>query len=599
VSKTILLARTFFARFFESDLLPPGLPQVQLIVWSMALLAGPGLLMPMFLSKRYPQLEADPAQLAQALFGDRLIFITLGMTSMGFVALVLWQNVFPDKRDARLLGVLPLTERALVAGRLLALSMLAGVFVIGINAIPTVTYGPLVGYYGGAANVLLGAVAYLAATASGGVFVFFTLVTAQALCLNAGRSFADRFAPALQVLFIFALFLQLFFLPRLMASLGADLARVAADPVLRNVPFAWFLGLADTVGGRPGPGSLSLAGRAMLATVGMVGASFGLLALTHGRLMRMALEGRETKGRAGRTRRSILTPLVAVACRGATERAIFEFTVRTLLRSRSHRMLLAIYLGVALAMMSLSVAPLIVRDGLAGLAQPRAPLLAVPLIFFFFMLIGVSVMIAIPVEPKANWIFRLLEPADRVAAISGLRNAMLALIVAPVTLVAATVGTFAWGPWPALVHGLVCASMGWLLCELLLARVRRLPFTCTYFPGRTRMQMWPIYVLAFSNYCFTTAVLELGFIASAGRLATFLLAVSASIAVLTLMRARRLADPPGLRFEEEDPEAVFEGFSLSEGLAARAPAAISPSSQPASRPVSRSSMPRRPPSTFP
>ena len=44
---------------------------------------------------------------------DRLIFIILSMTAMGFVALVLWQNVFPDRRDARLLGVLPLRGRVL------------------------------------------------------------------------------------------------------------------------------------------------------------------------------------------------------------------------------------------------------------------------------------------------------------------------------------------------------------------------------------------------------------------------------------------------------------------------------------------------------
>jgi hypothetical protein len=51
------------------------------------------------------------------------------------------------------------------------------------------------------------------------------------------------------------------------------------------------------------------------------------------------------------------------------------------------------------------------------------------------------------------------------------------------------------------------------------------------------------------------------------------------IASLSLVRARRLAGPPGLRFEEEDPEAIFDGFRLSEGLAARAPAGAPPSRQ--------------------
>jgi hypothetical protein len=120
LKRALLLARTFFARFFESDLLPPGLPQVQLVIWSLSLLAAPGLLLPVRLSGAYTQLEHKPELLIRAIQGHRLIFLVLSMTSMGLVALVLWQNLYPDRRDARLLGVLPLSSRVLVAGRLLA-----------------------------------------------------------------------------------------------------------------------------------------------------------------------------------------------------------------------------------------------------------------------------------------------------------------------------------------------------------------------------------------------------------------------------------------------------------------------------------------------
>ena len=38
-------------------------------------------------------------------------------------------------------------------------------------------------------------------------------------------------------------------------------------------------------------------------------------------------------------------------------------------------------------------------------------------------------------------------------------------------------------------------------------------------------------------------------------------------AALVVLRGRFLEDAPGLRFEEEDPQAIFEGFGLSEGTA--------------------------------
>ena len=61
----------------------------------------------------------------------RLIFITLTMTALGLVALVIWEGVFPDRRDARILGSLPLRSRTLIAARLGALGALAGIFIVG------------------------------------------------------------------------------------------------------------------------------------------------------------------------------------------------------------------------------------------------------------------------------------------------------------------------------------------------------------------------------------------------------------------------------------------------------------------------------------
>jgi hypothetical protein len=51
-----------------------------------------------------------------------------------------------------------------------------------------------------------------------------------------------------------------------------------------------------------------------------------------------------------------------------------------------------------------------------------------------------------------------------------------------------------------------------------------------------------------------------------------------AIQLLVWLRRRELGAPDGLRFEESDPEALFEGFRLSEALAARATRA--PSSNP-------------------
>jgi hypothetical protein len=571
VTQAELLARTFFARFFESDLMPPGMPQAQLVIASLAALAAPGLLLPTRFGAKYVALATrDPQALPHALLVDRLLFITLTMTAMGLVALVIWEGVFPDRRDGRILGALPVPGRVLILGRLLALAALAGIFSLGVNAIPTVMYGPLISAYGGASNVLLGLLSHFVATACAGAFVFFLLIALQGVLLNvAGRRAAERLSVVLQALFVVVLLQMIFFLPRMGSFVHTDL-RTAADSYLAAVPSIWFLGLYDVLGGRPSPGSGRLAAMAILATAGAVSTATGLLIATHKRLMRQAVEGREAGSvRAGRLVGPLVRRVSDLPWRHHVERATFEFTLRTLIRSRTHGMLMALYVGVAMALVVSGLIPVMLRHGIAGFAKPDVGLLSGPLILAFLTLVGLRVVVGLPVEPKANWIVRLLEPADRVAVSNGARNAFLVAGALPSTLLAAGGAALLWGPWTAIVHGVVCAVMTWLLAELILIGFDKVPFTSTYYPGRARLRTrWPLYLIAFTNFCFTTASLELVLLSSGESLAWFVVAGGIGIGVAWAVRAYHAREAPGLTFEEEDPDAMFQGFQLSEGLAA-------------------------------
>ena len=55
-------------------------------------------------------------------------------------------------------------------------------------------------------------------------------------------------------------------------------------------------------------------------------------------------------------------------------------------------------------------------------------------------------------------------------------------------------------------------------------------------------------------------------------LGVFLVSLAVVIAGLAHLRRRGLQRPPGLVYEEEEPGRMFEGFKLSEGLAAESPA---------------------------
>jgi hypothetical protein len=112
-------------------------------------------------------------------------------------------------------------------------------------------------------------------------------------------------------------------------------------------------------------------------------------------------------------------------------------------------------------------------------------------------------------------------------------------------------------------------TAGVLLADVLLVRLRKIPFTCTYRPGRSRARtLWPLYIAAFSVYSFGLANLEVIALHNTLVLGAVLLVAGLMDGGLAVLRHFDLQPPPGLSYAEEDPDALFGGFRLSEGLAA-------------------------------
>jgi hypothetical protein len=580
VNLTTLLARALFRRFFETDLIPPGGDAAQTVIAFLTLLAAPGLLLPFRFSLKYVELAArSPDALARALITDRLLFVTLTFIALGLVALVIWEGVFPDRRDARLLGALPIPDRVMIRARLMALAGLAGIFMLGTNTVPTLIYGSVLGISGGAVTPVHGILAHLLTTVAAGAFVFSGLIALQGLLLNLfGRRAAERLSIVLQLVFVVGLLQLVYFFPYLMSMLTTRISDLSSHPFLRLVPSVWFLGLYDVLGGDADPGAWPLALTAMAATLTAVGSSVFLLSATHGRLMRLALESRDAAGRSSSVTRTVSRLFNTYVVRRPIERALYAFTMKTLIRSRTHRMLMALYVGIALALSLSGLIPLLIRFGMQGLAKPGVFVMSIPLMVLFIALAGMRAVFALPVEPRANWIFRLLEPAERTIAIDGARDAMLVGAVAPIAAVAFLSGASLWGLWPGFVHGVTCFVLGWALAETLLISLAKLPFTCTYYPGLSRMRtMWPVYLTAFSTFSYSTPLLEMVMIESTFGLLIFTAVIATIVALLRFVRTRRLNEELGLRFQEEDPTAMFQGFQLSEALAANGPAHNPPS----------------------
>jgi hypothetical protein len=427
-------------------------------------------------------------------------------------------------------------------------------------------------------------VGHLAATAAADAFVFFGVTSLQGLVILAlGRRAAARLAAVVQAGAVLALLLILLFMaPVRDFTARAVLAGDPSAPGLLLTPLSWFLGLYEFIAGSPRPVMSTLAFRGAIAGLVPTLTTIAIYAFGYRRLLARAVETPQ------RSTRSILADIGArvvrtVFIRNPQQQAIAAFTLRAIARSGRHSMMMAIYVGVALALIMTTLISDFARVGQSALVSPiaewgfraSAPLgvLMAPLMLSAALAVGVRMLITIPAEMGARWVFQT-------AALSPLRadgavhKALLLVVLPPVLLTASLSAGLLWGPELAAPHAAFTGSMTLLLCELLLVRFRGVPLTRPYVPGRARIHMlWAVYLSAFLTYTYSMAALERGLLRGEG--STSVLTASAALTSVAFglwvwrkVKIRQLEDVP---YEAERPDdEMFQGFNLTEAYVAEA-----------------------------
>jgi hypothetical protein len=552
-----LLTGTFFRRLFESELMPPGLAQLQLVVGTVAFLAAPAAILPLLLAKKYMFLHGDALRVTMA--QDRVIAIVLSMAATALVTLVIWENIFPDRRDSRHLGMLPIRLRTFVAARLAALVGLFGVVFLGPTLLSAISFGIVGAAFSKDLNFFQFAFGHFATIASAEGFVFFSIVAAQCVGLSLlGPNVAQRAAVTVQVLLVILLLQMPMLLPPGSSyALQADGAPAWRDigPVVVSPPF-WFLSLFDCIAGYGCGAMAPLPQVAAGLGIGTPLAALGLYAASYRRLTRLAIEGRPlSSGSAWSAFRAGISWLAEGSARTPAAVAVCGFTLRTLIRSRQHRMLLAGWIGLALALILSSMVSLFVRSGIHAFDHPRTEPLAAPLILSVLVLAGIRMVMALPTEVKANWAFKLRQPRDLAHALDGAAAAFVVAGVLPAMLLGWVSATWLWGPLVGLQHALFVGVLGFMVVQLLMRGVDKIPFTCTYYPGRAKFtKFWPAYLTAFTTLTYTAASLEAAVLSSLRGYVVLVAVVGGMAVALRWSRRREAGGLPALRFEEEPAE---------------------------------------------
>src|SRR5437660_611551 len=117
--------------------------------------------------------------LERTLWGDRLLFLLLSAGAMGLISVVLWDTLFPARRDAYVRTPLPIPLGVQMVGGLSGLVLLFAAFTVALNAVPAMAF-PAVS--AGAFIQIPRAIAgHVIASIAAAAFVFFSVTSMQGL----------------------------------------------------------------------------------------------------------------------------------------------------------------------------------------------------------------------------------------------------------------------------------------------------------------------------------------------------------------------------------------------------------------------------------
>jgi hypothetical protein len=498
------LVRLFAYRFFDTDIVSVRGDLSSLLSQFAALLAALSLVLVIVTGPKYAGLyqHLTRDQLYSAAWADQEFLVSTTMAIVGVFTLLLWDALFPDLRDCLILGAMPVRIPAVFAAKLAALGAALGLAVVAVNSFTGLVCPFLiVPGASGALDAMRDFGAFWLVILLASVFVFLLLLGVQGVALHLlPHALYMRWSRIIQTAAFFAV-LTLYFLTPPLAH-----PQALADPAntlwYALAPSYWFFGLFQVLTGSTNAALVTLARRALagLAVVTLVaGVSY---ALAYARQMRRTVE---QSGIA--VPRRNFAPWSAIArllAHRAPERAILVFIARTLARSRQHRLLLAVYTGMGLAYVFSQIAYVLYRSSVAqyGALEGRIQTaLSIPLILLFFLVVGLRVSFSIPVEVRANWLFRLTDPYASGAYLDATRKTLLLFALVPVLAIASPIYMAVWPLPRALGHTGFLAVFGLLAIELSLTGFAKVPFTCSYLPGKANLKImfgvyWGMLIMA-------------------------------------------------------------------------------------------------------
>lgn len=503
-SQFYILVRHFVQRFAKNDMLTFEDERAESLIFKLVFLAAGGGFMAHLLLNKY--LKGFPVG-GEGIWLERTFFMTVMMAVTGLICVISWDNMFLDSKDYTNLLALPVKIKTLFAakfaGVLAIISFVSLVFTLFAIPVFSIYVSDPLGI-----NLFFLGFSFLVSTFLANLFVFFFVSAVQGMLLVLFRNNGlKKISILIQGFLAMAFISVIFWFPGLYHSMPELKEKASAFVYL--FPPLWFTGLNEKI----------LASKDTVFTSHFYIAIFALALPLVVYLLTLPLSIKLYMMRNVHSQKlpGWIRPLVflknlfnRVFLRNPMQRGIFYFFIKTLKRSKKHKLHLTFVMALPIGYVLTQLVYFVLKSGGLHFYNINPSLISFPFILFFSLIAGLRTVVEIPVLPEANWVFKLSQKEDLKHYRIGLKKAIFFSSILPMFGLLTVFYFYFWEFQPAFIHSIFSFFMMLLLLEVFFLSYRKIPFACLYNPQTSNPKAtWPLFFFIFIVYAYAFTTLDL------------------------------------------------------------------------------------------
>ena len=213
-------------------------------------------------------------------------------------------------------------------------------------------------------------------------------------------------------------------------------------------------------------------------------------------------------------------------------------------------MRLASFITIGIGLISIQIAILDMTKKVS--ISTNRTFLSIPLTLSFFVILGLREIVNMPISLDANWIFKITEKKKIRNYFSGLRKGIIFLYLMPLFTLFFIGYIFFFGCVVAFYHCVFGFTVAVLVMEVFFLQFKKIPFTCSYLPGKEKIQLfWLFYLILFFTFINSMSWIEFSLLQSPINFILFFIVALLIIISIRVYQNLFFYKKESIKFEEE------------------------------------------------